>query len=125
MGTNARTTAILAVFKQVCSCTVLWYLRFNCKVVEDYVTPPNKHISRDLDSKLKPMIQFLIDCRPFSLGMGNVVKYMKYHVSLTVDMSEGEVLVRLSLHRLTLGTGQGLYNRQTRFVSSRKNCHGF
>lgn len=75
MGTNARTTAILAVFKQV---------------VEDYVTPPNKHISRDLDSKLKPMIQFLIDCRPFSLGMGNVVKYMKYHVSLTVDMSEGE-----------------------------------
>lgn len=58
-GANARCVAMMMAFK---------------KVVQDYKTPDDKMLIRDLDKKLRPLIQFLIDCRPHSVGMGNAIR---------------------------------------------------
>jgi translation initiation factor eIF-2B subunit delta len=34
-------------------------------------------LSWDLDKRLKPLIQFLIDCRPHSISMGKAIKVMR------------------------------------------------
>ncbi len=41
-GSNARCIALLAAMKQV---------------INDYVTPPQKELARDLDAKIKPYIR--------------------------------------------------------------------
>lgn len=58
-GANARCVALLTALKEV---------------VTDYKTPDDKMLIRDLDKKLRPLIQFLIDCRPHSIGMGNAIR---------------------------------------------------
>ncbi|XP_050389370.1 translation initiation factor eIF-2B subunit delta [Patella vulgata] len=68
VGSNARCVALLAAFK---------------KVITDYITPPQKELCRDLDSKIKPYISFLIQCRPLSVSMGNAIKYLKWHITHT------------------------------------------
>jgi translation initiation factor eIF-2B subunit delta len=65
-GANARAVALLAAFREV---------------VRDYVTPPDKMLSWDLDKRLRPQIQFLIDCRPHSVSMGNAIKFMRNTVA--------------------------------------------
>ncbi|RHY03003.1 hypothetical protein DYB25_006935, partial [Aphanomyces astaci] len=59
VGGNARCVAMLTAFQQV---------------IKDYHTPPDKVLRRDLDKTLRPLIQFLIDCRPHSIGMGNAIR---------------------------------------------------
>lgn len=66
VGANSRCVAMLEAFKQL---------------VADYETPPDKTLSRDLESKLKAHIQFLVECRPLSVGMGNAIKHFKVHIS--------------------------------------------
>ncbi|CAM9289011.1 unnamed protein product, partial [Choristocarpus tenellus] len=61
-GATARAVAMLVAFKIV---------------VMDYKTPPDKILSWDLDKSLRPMIQFLIDCRPHSVSMGNAIKALR------------------------------------------------
>ncbi|RHY31633.1 hypothetical protein DYB32_003307, partial [Aphanomyces invadans] len=58
-GGNARCVAMLTAFKQV---------------IKDYHAPADKVLRRDLDKTLRPLIQFLIDCRPHSIGMGNAIR---------------------------------------------------
>ncbi|KAL2082276.1 hypothetical protein ACEWY4_022094 [Coilia grayii] len=65
-GSNARSVALLHAFKQV---------------IQDYTTPPNEELSRDLVNKLKPYISFLNQCRPLSASMGNAIKYIKKEIS--------------------------------------------
>ncbi|XP_028581217.2 translation initiation factor eIF2B subunit delta [Podarcis muralis] len=65
-GSNARCIALLRVFKQV---------------IEDYTTPANEELSRDLVNKLKPYISFLNQCRPLSASMGNAIKFLKKEIS--------------------------------------------
>ncbi|XP_046691700.1 translation initiation factor eIF-2B subunit delta isoform X2 [Silurus meridionalis] len=65
-GSNARSVALLHAFKQV---------------IQDYSTPPNEELSRDLVNKLKPYISFLNQCRPLSASMGNAIKYIKKEIS--------------------------------------------
>ncbi|XP_023655246.1 translation initiation factor eIF2B subunit delta [Paramormyrops kingsleyae] len=65
-GSNARSIALLHAFKQV---------------IQDYSTPPNEELSRDLVNKLKPYISFLSQCRPLSASMGNAIKYIKKEIS--------------------------------------------
>uniref|UniRef100_W5LJ47 Translation initiation factor eIF2B subunit delta n=1 Tax=Astyanax mexicanus TaxID=7994 RepID=W5LJ47_ASTMX len=64
-GSNARSVALLHAFKQV---------------IQDYSTPPNEELARDLVNKLKPYI-FLNQCRPLSASMGNAIKYIKKEIS--------------------------------------------
>lgn len=63
VGGNARTRAMLLAFS---------------RVVADY-SPPKDHetgadVSRHLDGRLKPMISYLVACRPLSIGMGNAIR---------------------------------------------------
>mmetsp|Transcript_6920 Transcript_6920/g.7163 ORF Transcript_6920/g.7163 Transcript_6920/m.7163 type:complete len:435 (+) Transcript_6920:175-1479(+) len=50
-------------------------------IIKDYRTPPNKSLSWDLDKHIRAQVQHLVDCRPHSMGMGNVIKYVRYAVS--------------------------------------------
>jgi hypothetical protein len=47
------------------------------EVIRDYRTPPAKALNRDLESKLRPQIQYLVDCRPVGINMGNAIKWLK------------------------------------------------
>ncbi|XP_028927669.1 translation initiation factor eIF-2B subunit delta isoform X1 [Ornithorhynchus anatinus] len=65
-GSNARCIALLRAFQQV---------------IQDYTTPPNEELSRDLVNKLKPYISFLTQCRPLSASMGNAIKFLKKEIA--------------------------------------------
>lgn len=62
VGSTARTVALLHALREV---------------VQDYSTPKSKELRKDLDSKLKPMIDYIKQCRPMSISMGNALKYFK------------------------------------------------
>ena len=49
--------------------------------VQDYTTPANSELSRDLTDKLKPQITFLKECRPISVSMGNAIRYVKSRIN--------------------------------------------
>lgn len=70
VGSTARCVALLAVLKEF---------------VLDYVTPPQKELSRDLTTRLKPVIRFLVDCRPMAISMGNVIRFFKSHIASVSD----------------------------------------
>lgn len=61
-GSRARTLALLQTLR---------------KVICDYSTPPEKTLARDLTARLNVAVQFLIDCRPLNVPMGNVIKSLK------------------------------------------------
>jgi len=70
VGGNARTRAMLLAFS---------------RVVADY-SPPKDHetgadVSRHLDGRLKPMISYLVACRPLSIGMGNAIRWLKGRIA--------------------------------------------
>eukprot|EP00884_Botryococcus_braunii_P018878 jgi/Botrbrau1/5674/Bobra.0071s0015.2 len=65
-GGNARCIALLTAFQHV---------------IEDYATPDGKVLSRDLTGQLNTAIQFLVECRPLSVSMGNAIKFLKMQVS--------------------------------------------
>lgn len=50
-------------------------------VIRDYQTPPNKSLSWDLDKYLRLQVQHLVDCRPHCIGMGNLIKQLRYFIS--------------------------------------------
>jgi translation initiation factor eIF-2B subunit delta len=74
-GANARTIAMLKAFKHV---------------IRDYENTSGKPLAMDLDAKLKPLIQFLIDCRPLAIGMGNAIKNLKRQIGVTMNISNDE-----------------------------------
>ncbi|XP_074065935.1 translation initiation factor eIF2B subunit delta [Macrotis lagotis] len=65
-GSNARCIALLRAFQQV---------------IQDYTTPPNEELSRDLVNKLKPHISFLTQCRPLSASMYNAIKFLTKEIT--------------------------------------------
>jgi len=75
-GSNARCLALLNAFKDF---------------IKDYKTPPNKELSRDLNAVIKPLIRFIIDCRPQSISMGNALRYLKSTIAkLSPSLPEEE-----------------------------------
>jgi translation initiation factor eIF-2B subunit delta len=75
-GSNARCVALLNAMK---------------KMIGDYVTPPQKELSRDLDAKIKPHIIFLRQCRTLSVSMGNAIRFLKSKInSLQPGVSDEE-----------------------------------
>lgn len=53
---------------------------------------PSGVLSRDFD--IKKMIQFLVDCRPLSVSMGNAINHIKMKISETTAMSTvGQVIL--------------------------------
>jgi translation initiation factor 2B subunit (eIF-2B alpha/beta/delta family) len=51
------------------------------QVVCDYTTPPDKALERDLHKKIDRSFQFLTDCRPHSISMGNAKQYLRQVIS--------------------------------------------
>ena len=49
--------------------------------IADYSTPDGKSLSRDLTQQINVIIQFLVECRPLSVSMGNAIKYLKLKLS--------------------------------------------
>jgi translation initiation factor eIF-2B subunit delta len=62
-GSTARVLAMLLAFKAV---------------VQSYTTPPQQHISRHFTPHvLSPQIDYLKQCRPISISMGNAIRHLK------------------------------------------------
>jgi len=74
-GSNARCVALLTALRAV---------------IVDYKTPEGKILQRDLEIHLRPAIQYLVNCRPLSISMGNAIKFLKQKIHNTGTMSEDE-----------------------------------
>ncbi|GIL45451.1 hypothetical protein Vafri_2690 [Volvox africanus] len=75
-GANARCLAMLNAL---------------CQVIRDYTTPEGKELSRDLLRHLGDHVNFLVVCRPLSVGMGNAIRHLKLRIStISPDMPELE-----------------------------------
>jgi hypothetical protein len=86
-GSSARCIAFLNAFKDFLN-------DFKARSKE------NRTISKELESKLKPNINFLTQCRPLSISMGNAIKEMKQVIlHLPNDISDSEVCRKFSLIR--------------------------
>nr|XP_043607960.1 translation initiation factor eIF-2B subunit delta-like [Erigeron canadensis] len=82
MWSNARCIAMLQAFQ---------------KVVEDYTTPPEKTLARDLTAKINSFVSFLTECRPLSISMGNAIRYLKARIAkITLTQTELEAKTSLS-----------------------------
>lgn len=80
-GSSARCIAMITAFLQV---------------IDDYVTPPDTQLRRDLDKRLRPLIQYLIDCRPHTIGMGNAIRRLRRVIGSTPpELSEEEAKRRI------------------------------
>ena len=68
-------------------------------VMQDYKTPESKELARDLTAQLNVCIQFLVECRPLSISMGNAIKYLKLKVSIlnTICPLAGKLLCYMLL----------------------------
>ncbi|KAG8836236.1 hypothetical protein FRC17_008972 [Serendipita sp. 399] len=74
VGANARCIAMLVAFKAV---------------IQDYITPPNLTLARDLAQHLSPQISYLVSARPMAVSMGNAIRELKYHISVvSIDLPE-------------------------------------
>jgi translation initiation factor eIF-2B subunit delta len=67
-GSTARMVAMLLAFKAL---------------IESYQTPVGTSLSRHLIQLLGPQIEYLRDCRPYSISMGNAIRWLKDSRSLT------------------------------------------
>ncbi|KAJ1434672.1 hypothetical protein B484DRAFT_417378 [Ochromonadaceae sp. CCMP2298] len=76
LNDDDRVTSLLAAF---------------VTVIQDYKTPPNKILREDLDRYLSKQVQFLVECRQLSRGMGNLIKFVRFSISkITPETSEAE-----------------------------------
>ena len=76
VGGNARTIAMLQAF---------------IHVVRDYSpldADSGADMSYHLEPRLKPMISYLVSCRPLSIGMGNAVRWLKGKIAHLRDSSQ-------------------------------------
>lgn len=81
MWSNTRCIAMLQAFQ---------------KVIEDYSTPPEKILTRDLTSKLNSSVSFLIECRPLSISMGNAIRFLKARIT-KIPLTQTESEAKTSL----------------------------
>ncbi|CAA3003460.1 translation initiation factor eIF-2B subunit delta-like isoform X3 [Olea europaea subsp. europaea] len=80
-GGNARCIAMLQAFQES---------------IEDYSTPLDKELTRDLPTKINGYVSFVIQCRPLSISMGNAINFLKSKIlELPSTMSESEAKASL------------------------------
>lgn len=67
-----------------------------CNVIQDYIVPTNKNIIWDLDKHIKAQVQYLVNCRPHSVAMGNIIKFLRTAISnLPQDWNEKQIKSKL------------------------------
>ncbi|KAM9722189.1 translation initiation factor eIF2B subunit delta isoform 3-T3 [Dama dama] len=81
-GSNARCIALLRALQQV---------------IQDYTTPPNEELSRDLVNKLKPYFSFLTQCRPLSASMYNAIKFLNKEITVVSSSKREEEVSKVLL----------------------------
>ena len=60
-----------------------------CKIIQDYNAPHDKNLSRDLDKHISKQFDYLVHCRLHSIGMGNIIKYLRFIISnVNPELSE-------------------------------------
>ena len=65
-------------------------------IIKDYSTPPNMQMKRDLDKHIRNQIKYLFEARQYSMGMGNIVKYIRHLINgLSADLSEADAKTKL------------------------------
>eukprot|EP01099_Mayorella_cantabrigiensis_P002743 TRINITY_DN2213_c0_g4_i1.p1 TRINITY_DN2213_c0_g4~~TRINITY_DN2213_c0_g4_i1.p1 ORF type:complete len:566 (+),score=160.56 TRINITY_DN2213_c0_g4_i1:114-1811(+) len=67
VGSTARTATMMLAFKEL---------------IEEFTPSSEADFQRELETKLRVVIQFIVDCRPHSLSMGNAIKYLKSHFEI-------------------------------------------
>ncbi|KAF9113628.1 hypothetical protein BGX27_001162 [Mortierella sp. AM989] len=72
-GANARCVATLSAFR---------------KAIQDYQTPPNTTLSRNMLTYLSPHISYLVTCRPMAVSMGNAIRYLKYEIGKNLELPD-------------------------------------
>ncbi|KAF9209350.1 hypothetical protein BGZ49_005044 [Haplosporangium sp. Z 27] len=72
-GANARCVATLSAFR---------------KAIQDYQTPPNTTLSRNMLTYLSPHISYLVTCRPMAVSMGNAIRYLKYEIGKNLEVPD-------------------------------------
>jgi translation initiation factor eIF-2B subunit delta len=85
-GSNARNLALIDA--------LMAYL-------ETFTPPPSKQFHVDLDLKMKPIIQYVVDSRPLSIGQANIINFLKLKmsdvgsdISITTTEDARKVLIR-------------------------------
>lgn len=90
-GSSARCLAMIDVFDLV---------------ITEHEVGTERRFATTLDAKIKLYIQFLIDCRPLSVGMGAFIKILKASILKNVNISDNEakenILEEVSKFRKTL-----------------------
>lgn len=81
MWSNARCIAMLQSFQ---------------KIIQDYKTPPEKTLTRDLTAKINTSVSFLIECRPLSISMGNAIRFLKARIT-KIPLTQTESEAKTSL----------------------------
>jgi hypothetical protein len=61
------------------------YTCFTLQVIQEYVTPPGKSLSRDLTHQLNLIIDLLVKCRPLSVSMANTIRRLKMRIHSVSD----------------------------------------
>ncbi len=74
-GSAARCVALIAAFKAV---------------VHDFKLPARSEFSKQFAEYLRPMLTFIIDCRPKSVSMGNLIRSFKNKIVECRGKSEAE-----------------------------------
>ncbi|XP_022255297.1 translation initiation factor eIF-2B subunit delta-like isoform X4 [Limulus polyphemus] len=80
-GSNARCVALLTALKEI---------------IQDYITPPHKELSRDLEAKIRNYMNFLNQCRPVAVSMANAVKHLtRFITKMPSNINDSEAKLRL------------------------------
>ncbi|KAK3137038.1 hypothetical protein QOZ80_5BG0446820 [Eleusine coracana subsp. coracana] len=90
-GGNARCIAMLLAFREA---------------INDYSTPAERTLDRDLPAKISSYVSFLVECRPLSISMGNAIRFLKNSIAklpLTLSESEAKVSLQSDIDRFIHG----------------------
>lgn len=77
---------------------------FFSQYIQDYKTPEQKDLARDLPSSLKKNVEFLNSCRPLSVSMNSIIKYLTSNISNCGQLDEVTVSWVMSADLLMVGS---------------------
>lgn len=67
------------------------------EAIEDYHTPADKFLTRDLTARISGYVSYLNECRPISISMGNAIRFLKTRIAkLPSSLSESDTKAALA-----------------------------
>lgn len=65
-------------------------------IIEDYKTPPNAILRHDLDKFITKQVQYIVECRPLTKGMGNIIKFTRSVINNSI-VDENDEKIKSSI----------------------------